>query len=418
MSQEFSQLGVESFNGFVAYSEIQNGNILYSVTSEGPNSLTYLGVPLFQFGYNSYRYENGSKVYCLRSNRSSKVYIIGQIPDPNVAIVNGNPEPRPGEIVLNSGSANNSGFVGLGKSEDLTIFSGKNQNTKIQLTPYNIKFQVNDFNCFFEKSSFSFSPDSYNGFNMIRGATLLKSELGVKIYGGEGGIQLNGETFSFYQINKIPGKKSLALEKQKEINPQVDYSIYISKNSQYFNATSKGIFNYGENFSVKVGGLAGGTTSVGFEVTKGNFNINTGSGSIKFYMNNALSSQFSLKISEVAQMYLKQSEYLVEIGSGFPNSIKIDTSSIVITSQGIGGSKNKIKLDGNVEITGTLLVKEKTKLEKNMTVTADVYSTGEVYAQAENTPNGGSSSAKSVGLSTHITATAVPGPAVPPTAGT
>ena len=422
---QLQSLSLEVFIAVVIGSEVENSQIIYTVQQEGPVPEISIGVPMFQFGYNSYRYDDNARVFCIKSSRTpGKAYILGQIYNPNVNILNGQLPPRKNEMILNSGGSINSGIDGLGKTDRLKIWVGKNSSSFIDLNAYNSKLQVMDSGFNFEKSSFSLMADGVNLFELIQGKSRLISKLGFKLFAGDGPVGLSGNTFYFYQDNTIPTETKNTLKKQEKLNPKTEYSIYISEDSQYFNA-GKAIFNYREKFSVTTGGVGTSKSSIDFSITKGNFNLSIFTGSVNFNILNpgtALSpNSYSFKIgtsaSVFSQMELKEDEYLVEIGPFLPNSIKIDTSSIIITSQGLLGSKGDIKLDGNIEITGNLIVSGKTDLKKEVTAFENIYSTKEVYAKASEF-SGEVSTATAVGLSTHITATAVPGPAVPPTVGT
>jgi hypothetical protein len=408
MSFEIEKRTLVPFFGYIIHSEEQNSTLSYIVKSEGPTSISYIGVPVFQFGYNSYRYAKGTRVYCLPSLTTNKVYILGQIPDPSIAITNENPLPREGEMILNSGDTNNSGIIGLGKSQNIFIFAGKNKDLQFNLSPYNANLKFFNTGFSFEKSKFSLFADEINSFSIIQGKTILKSELGISLYGGNGDIFTSGNTFAFYQDDLMPGIKKTDLSGGKAAppDPQTDYSFYIGKNSHNFNAEN-GYFNYKGGFSVKIGITDG--AGVLFSIIKGNFQSQISQGSFKFSIIQPAGNSYSIKIgpniNPLSSFVLDSSSLKIEIGALISNSLEIDSTGIILKSKSILGDKGDIKLDGNVEITGKLIVNDK------------IYSTDEVYAQVVKIL-GEVSTTTAVGLSTHQHPTGVPGPPSSPIKGT
>jgi hypothetical protein len=415
MAFEAERRTLVPFFGYIIHSEEQNGTLSYVIKSEGSVSVSHIGVPIFQFGYNSYRYPKGARVYCLPSLVTTKVYILGQIPDPSIAITNETPLPREGEMILNSGDTNNSGILGLGKSQEILIFAGNRKELKFNLSPLSVNLKFLESGFLFEKSSFSLLADSQNSFELKDGKTILQSHLGIKLYGGDGNVFLSGETFGFYQDNWYP-KKSLEkngiIKTSKNINPQFDYSFYIGKSSHNFNAEN-GYFNYKDGFAVKIG-KSNGSSGVLFSITNGDFQSQISQGSFKFSIIQPAGNSFSIKLGPntkpLSSFILDSSSLKIEIG-GTPsivNSVEMNTSGIILTS--LGGNGN-IKLDGDVKITGKLIV-EKTVLAKD-----NVYSSSEIYAKAS-VQNNVVSTSMAIALSTHLHPTSIPGPAVPPKEGT
>lgn len=104
-------------------------------------------------------------------------------------------------------------------------------------------------------------------------------------------------------------------------------------------------------------------------------------------------SELSMKVGK----YLFESTSTIEFKAASKIKLVVDNTTFELSSDLIKMDSKAVKVKGDLAVEGKI------------TATDDIESDKEVTAMA---------SGASVGLSTHLTATAVPGPAVPPTGGT
>ncbi len=446
MLNDRSQLSTRVLVGkIVSSAPLQGHYISYSIEYENIEKGISEGIPIFQFGYNSYRYPNESRVVVLVVNdKYSSCYILGRTYNPNVLPNFGATLPREGELVLNSGHSNNSGISGIGSSEILKIFNNK---SNLAIRPDGLEFSFEE-----NASQFSFTGDKFyyklknnDGFVHNNNFATLIASNGFNISALKNGVYIEGERFVIKEKTQKLQSKPAGSSKEPKPSLEFDRGVHTFRGFR----TS---FEYSASMDFKIGTpkLQGGSTAVAWSVTEGDYEINLTSGELNLNCLDPTSAAFNVKIGPqalpISQMTMDTSKLSIKLGPTLPSSLTLDFSEFKVEAgiispdilqlgkgslkieagsaligitnslefsilSGIilkaGGllSKGKIELDGDVTITGELIVKDK------------IFSTDEVFAKAT-VVAGSAITAAAVGLSTHLHPTAIPGGPSSPTIGT
>ena len=442
---DYVEKGIEVFAGEVIGINIEQGHyVSYSIKFENLVKNICQGFPLFQFGYNSYIYPEGSRIMAIVINKNySSCYILGRIYNPDVLPNFGAVLPRPGELVLNSGHLNNSGVSGLGSSEVIKIFNNK---SNLFITPDDLNFSFND-----TQSKISFSNDKFyyklqndDGFIHSNNTAILVASNGFNVSALTNGIYMEGERFVIKektaQLQSTPGAK------KKEPKPSLEFDRGVHTYRGF-----RSSFEYTATMEFKIGTpkLQGGSDAVTWSVTEGNYAINLTSGELNLNCLDPTSAAFNVKVGPsllpISQMTMDTSKLSIKLGPTAPSSLTLDfaefkvdagvispdtlqlgkasfkveagsalmgiqnslefsvLSGITLKAGGIV-NKGKIELDGDVTITGELIVKDK------------IYSTDDVFANTI-VVGGSTVTAAAVSLSKHKHASSVPGGPTPPLPG-
>jgi hypothetical protein len=424
---------------------IQGHYISYTIKFENLIKTVSQGIPLFQFGYNSYTYPIGSRVLVVVINgKYTSCYILGRVYNPDVLPNFGATLPREGELVLNSGHLNNSGISGIGSSEVLKIFNNKS-NLVIKPDGLVFSFEENESQFSFTGDSFYYKLKNNDGFIHNENFTTLVASNGFNISALKNGVYIEGERFVIKEKRQKLQSKPEAASKEPKPSLEFDRGVHTFRGFR----TS---FEYSASMDFKIGTpkLQGGSTAVSWSVTEGDYEINLTSGELNLNCLDPTSAAFNVKIGPqalpISQMKMDTTELSIKLGPTLPSSLTLDfaefkveagiispdilqlgkgslkieagSALIGITNSlefsilsGItlkaGGllSKGKIELDGDVTITGELIVKDK------------IFSTDEVFAKAT-VVAGSAITATAIGLSTHLHPTAIPGGPSSPTIGT
>jgi hypothetical protein len=431
--------------GQVLKVNIKQGHyVSYSIKFENKIKSVSKGIPLFQFGYNSYIYPEQSRVAVLViSQNYSSCYILGRIYNPDVIPNFGATLPREGELVLNSGQLNNSGISGIGSSEILKLYNNK---SNLSITPDDLIFSYEE-----SASIFSFSNNKFyyklkneDGFVQSEDFAILIASNGFNVSALTNGIYMEGERFVIKektaQLQNTPGAK------KKEPKPSLEFDRGVHTYRGF-----RSSFEYSSTMEFKIGTpkLQGGSDAVVWSVTEGNYAINLTSGELNLNCLDPTSAAFNVKVGPsllpISQMTMDTSELSIKLGPTAPSSLVLDfaefkvdagvinpdtlqlgkstfkveagssllgiknslefsiLSGITLKAGGLLG-KGKIELDGDVTITGELIVKDK------------IYSTDDVFANTI-VVGGSTVTAAAVSLSKHLHASSVPGAPTPPLPG-
>jgi hypothetical protein len=388
--------------------------------------------PVFSFGYNTSSYKVGNRVLCLiRNNDHQKVFIIGQIYDPN--IIKKVSPPQPGRLQLITDGNVKSGMSQLGESDNMSLFSGSS-TLQFDSTKFNFSISTKNYLRFSENHFDLRFNDGADGLIFKNSRATLNSANGFYINADDGPIYIKASNFSFTEDNAdkpnfFISKGLIRLIGVESVNTFSSYK---------FSGGSK---------------VKGKSDTVEWNILTGNYVIGLGSGDFKV-QTTSTTSKISLKIgplTPVASLTLGtnlsgSTEFNVLIGTSINGdeltlgggSFKISAGSTptthstfqvtdskvnMIAKAGVTSSEinlsalqiklippskasgGKIILDGEVEITGSLIVKDK------------VYSSDEIFAKAIIPESGSPQTSSAVALSTHTHPTAVPGPVSPPKPG-
>ena len=390
------------------------------------------GVPIFNFEYNGLIYPINSRVLCLvKDNDNSQVFVLGQIYDPNI---NRNSIPaNPGETQLNSSIDARSGLGPLGKNDNFIAFGGSS-HLKINSTSF--KIDVNNNSTLIEGSrgELKLIADVNNSQGILIKDTIMSviANGGFKVSSIKGEVSLIGDKFSFYNTDS-----------EKPF-------FYFSKSAlRFIGGEYLSIFS-SYNITAGNGLIKGKSSTVDWNVIKGSYAIRLGTGDFKVNLLNSVGAEVHFKIGigplYLSQFIFDQSSLEVKIGVALPDSlklgggsfevkagsfpglqtelllessnaelstkgvfgddsIKMGNGSLVLKSTKALGGKGKIEFDGDVIITGELIVQDK------------IYSTDEVFAKATYTALSGATTLSAVKLSTHSHASSIPGGPAPPSKG-
>lgn len=415
-----------------------------------------IGLPVFSFGFNSYTYIKGSRVICLlRDFNVKQFFILGQIYDP--AISRGGFIPEPGEILLSSGGDDRSGILPLGKND---LFHAYTKKSFLKFDSEKINISINDtLKINGGQSFFSVTTDAKNsGFLLKDGVFNISAVNGFNLFSNDGAIYIKGQRFGFYEgANKTKPDFLISNGLHRQIGSELLHIF--------------GIYSF-EAGSSKVKGK---TYAVDWNVIQGSYGIRLGTGDFKINLTNLSGAEVSFKIGQgpvyLSQFIFDESALEVKIGTALPDSLKLGGGSLAVKvgnipglqtelllegsnaelkvkgvvgsstytqagqsmkfeSSGSSGSATleiasgkltlksaskatggKIILDGEVEITGSLLVKgdDGVEVSKDIIVKGDTgitVKTGDVKAGAT-----------SISLKNHKHASSVPGGPTPPTPG-
>ena len=390
---------------------ISKEHVSYSVFLENYHQTNQIaqGIPIFSFGYNTYTYEVGSKVICLiKDTDFNKVFIIGQTYDPN--LVRGIDAAKEGELNI---SSDKNGIIGIGPTDSMSINSGSStvniRNEKINLAVGSTtKISLSP-------QEFSTTLNNGNSFSVKNGTADFNLNSGFKVKSAAGDIYLQGGSLSFAEgegqtpsllivnsVHRYVGSEFLS------IFSTYSFEAGTSKIKGKKNAVDWNIIQGNYAITIGVGDfvLKTGTTVID-ELTLGNGELNLSVGNIPFYQTKLLISGDEMKLNlngtfSSSELNIKSS--LVEIKNkvsllliDYDSSIKLDFGIITLTpsSKAKGG---KIKLDGEVEITGSLIVRG----SDGVSATLGDVTTGTI---------------SKISLKNHKHATSVPGSPSPPLPG-
>jgi hypothetical protein len=406
---------------------ISNEHVYYTVFLENyhQENQSAEGIPVFSFGYNTYTYIKKSRVVCLiKDSDYTKVFILGQTYDPN--IIRGIGAAKPGELNI---SSDKNGIIGIGTGDGVQINAG---DSKVSISSDAAKISVGkDTNINLNPTQFGISLNNNENFSIKNGQSVLNASKGFKVFSEQGGIYLSSDAFSFTErtgagpsylitnsIHRLVGDEFLSL-----------FSVY--------------------NFEVGSSKIKGKTNAVEWNVLQGSYSFKLTTGDFKIDMLNALGAEFSLKIGpsdfifsklifnksslniEIDSTLIGKSTFMlgsnelkINLKSQFPlivseTNIEIFTSKIYFKNKDIFGLKTasfeisdgdlilipaskalggKIKLDGEVEITGSLIVRG----SDGVSATVGDVTTGTI---------------SKISLKNHKHATSVPGSPSPPLPG-
>jgi hypothetical protein len=345
-------------------------HVSYSVFLENYHQTNQIaqGIPVFSFGYNTYTYEVNSKVICLIKDKDfNKVFILGQTYDPN--LVRGIDAAKQGELNI---SSDKNGIIGIGQSDSILVKSG---SSNVNVTDNKINLNVGSTaKINLNPQEFSTTLNNGNSFSIKNGTADFSLNSSFKVRSATGDIYLEGGSLSFADgagqtpsllivnsIHRYIGSEFLSI-----------FSVYsfeagTSKIKGKENAVDWNIIEGNYAITIGVGDfiLKTGTTVVD-KLTIGGGELNLSVGNVPFYQTELLISGDEMKLNlngvfSSSEINVKSS--LVEIKNKtsllaieYDSSIKLDFGVITLTpsSKTKGG---KIKLDGEVEITGSLIVR-------------------------------------------------------------
>lgn len=423
---------------------VQDHFISYVVSYEGLQRETGVASPIFNFGYNNYRYPNGTRVLVLVVNKNfSKPFILGTVYNQKVVPTVGVSPPREGEVTFNNGASNNSHISGLGTSR---LISLGNSNSELQVSPQYLKFNFLNSNAFlnFEASSFSVVCENSFSFFQREQKTTLFTRRGFNVFSGAGKIYLEAPSLTFVQ-------KTESLNSEKESTPRPAFEI---ENGYHNFKGIVGFYEYGGSLTFKVGtGKAvGADASVTWNVTEGDYNVNLSSGSYNLNCLDPTSAEFNVKLGPssrpLSKLVLDTSYFSVDIGAALPDKLKLgggefslkvgntpglqselvlNGTSGKLTVPGVSGSssfeytstkvliKNSGFTTATIEISGgkvtvTSASSGKIVLDGDVEVTGDVTVDGSTGVKVTS----GDVKAGTVSLKQHKHASAVPGGPAPP----
>jgi hypothetical protein len=367
------------------------------------------GIPIFSFGYNTYTYEVGSRVICLIKDKDfNKVFVLGQTYDPN--LVRGIDAAKEGELNI---SSDQNGIIGIGTSDSISINSG---SSKVKVTDEKISLTIGSTaKINLNPQEFSTTLNNGNNFSVKNGTADFNLNNGFKVRSAAGDIYLQGGSLSFAEgegqtpsllivnsVHRYIGSEFLS------IFSAYSFEAGTSKIKGKKNAVDWNIIQGNYAITIGVGDfvLKTGTTVID-KLTLGNGELNLSVGNILFYQTELLISGDEMKLNlngafSSSEINVKSS--LVEIKNkvsllliDYDSSIKLDFGVITLTpsSKAKGG---KIKLDGEVEITGSLIVRGSDGVSATL---------GDVTA----------GTISKISLKNHKHATSVPGSPSPPLPG-
>ena len=309
------------------------------------------GIPIFSFGYNSYTYEEGSRVVCLiKDSNFNKVFIIGQTYDP--AISKGGFAPDEGQISLSSGGSDRSGIAPLGKNDIFHAYAGQSY-LKFDSDKMNIsisdKLRIDGGQSFFILSTDS----NASGFSVKFGTFNISAINGLNVFANDGAIYMRAQRLAFYEgVNKKDPDFLISngLHRRTGVQSLEIFSVY--------------------SFEAGSSKTQGTDYAVDWNIIQGSYGIRLGTGDFKINLTNVAGAEVSFKVG-VGPLYLSQfvfdqSSLEVKIGAALPDSLKLGGGSIAVKVGNFPGLQSEFLIEGgNSElkvkgITGSSTIKNST----------------------------------------------------------
>jgi hypothetical protein len=382
-----------------------HGNILsYDVSLDGVHTNTSnpiqrsKGIPVFSYGYNSIRYDDGTRVVCIcKGSDYSEVWILGEVID--LSNKKDIPVPGKGEIGKRMNSEENSGMTPLGKSDQVLLWA-KEGRLKLSDKYLNLDFG--------NKSALS-----------VTGETLTYSGNGTYSLGSTftayntQGFYFNSPTSLFFIQSK--GLKVASTAPSSISAPSLEL-----KGGELVGSYSSIRFSSSINYK-------GPKDAISFSALSGNMNFSIGKGDFKVGTADPLTSNIKMYIGFPTKMAtFNMSKDGIEMQGGLSpasSSIKLGGSSSpkieldAFDNISIKTKTGDILIDattGDIEINVSAMGKIKlngdTEIDGDLSVTGDIDGDKEVSAQA-------ATAATKVKLSTHKHVSSAPGAPSPPIPG-
>lgn len=334
----------EVFIATVEKSEVDPENlhyIQYVITYENLKKDPVEATPIFSFGYNSYRYPNGSRVAVVVSNGNFfRPLILGRIYDYKVAPKTGIGVPREGELLFNSGYSGASYFSGLGTSTSVVLGNSESQLT-VSPNSFTLKFNSGSL-LSLEPQSFSVSNENSFSFFQREQKTTLNSPRGFNVFSPGGGVYFEATTFT---VVEKTGHFNVPKSKQPRPALQIENGYHNLKGIV-------GFYEYGGSLTFKVGTskMVGGSTSVAWNVTEGDYNVNLSSGSYNLNCLDPTSAEFSVKLGPssrpLSKLVLDTSSLSVDIGAVLPDKLKLGGGEFSLKVGNTPGLQSELVLNG------------------------------------------------------------------------
>ena len=290
-----------------------------------------IGVPIYSFGYNSYTYQEGSRVVCLlKDSNYSKVFIIGQTYDP--AINRGGFVPDEGEINLSTGGSDRSGIAPLGKNDIFHAYAGQSY-LKFDSDKMNIsisdKLKIDG-----GQSFFNLSTDSRgSGISIKFGTFNILAPNGLNVLANDGAIYMRSQRLAFYEgANKKDPDFLISngLHRRTGIQSLEIFSVY--------------------SFEAGSSKTQGTDYAVDWNIIQGSYGIRLGTGDFKVNLTNVGGAEVSFKIG-VGPLYLSQfifdqSSLEVKIGAALPDSLNLGGGLFEVKAGNFPGSQSEFLIEG------------------------------------------------------------------------
>ena len=289
------------------------------------------GVPIFSFGYNSYTYLEGSRIVCLiKDSNYSKVFIIGQIYDP--AISRGGFVPDEGEISLSTGGSNRSGLAPFGKNDIFHAYAGQSylkfDSDKINISIAD-KLRIDGGQSFFNLSTDS----NGSGFSVKFGTFNILAPNGLNVFANDGAIYMRAQRLAFYEgANKKDPDFLISngLHRRTGVQSLEIFSVY--------------------SFEAGSSKTQGTDYAVDWNIIQGSYGIRLGTGDFKINLTNVAGAEVSFKVGVgplyLSQFVFDQSSLEVKIGAALPDSLKLGGGSIAVKVGNFPGLQSEFLIEG------------------------------------------------------------------------